>query len=124
MYKEIFSMSANTNAASPDPSQSQSRWNLEAILRDFGAAWRLFWDPKVPAVLKLLLPVAALVYWVFPIDLMPGIPLDDIAILILALRLFVQLASPNVAPATPPRPTAEDDANTIDTTWRVVKNNG
>ena len=108
-------MSAST------PKRSMANWNLQAILRDLGAAWRLFWDPKVPVALKLLLPVAALLYWVWPLDLIPGIPLDDIAILILALRLFVQMASPNPT-STPPRPTPEEDANTIDTTWRVIKN--
>ncbi|RIK33040.1 MAG: hypothetical protein DCC55_35710 [Chloroflexi bacterium] len=100
-----------------------ANWNLQAILRDLGAAWRLFWDPKVPALLKLLLPVAAVLYWVWPIDLIPGIPLDDIAILILALRLFVQVASP--ATPAPSAPSASaDDENTIDTTWRVIKDNG
>jgi uncharacterized membrane protein YkvA (DUF1232 family) len=109
---------------------SMRNWNPEAVMRDLGQAWRLFWDPKVPAALKLLLPVAALLYWVFPLDLIPGIPLDDIAILILALRLFVQMASPQPT-AQPNQPgsrqstyTAADDANTIDTTWRVVDKNG
>jgi uncharacterized membrane protein YkvA (DUF1232 family) len=105
------------------PRRSMGNWNLQAILRDLGVAWRLFWDPKVPVMLKLLLPVAAVIYWIWPIDLIPGIPLDDIAILILALRLFVQFASPDTPPppaATPPN----DDDNTIDTTWRVIKDNG
>ena len=103
------------------PKRSMANWNLQAILRDLSAAWRLFWDPKVPMVLKLLLPVAALLYWVWPLDLIPGIPIDDIAVLILALRLFVQLASPNPTNAPPPSAPPED-ANTIDTTWRVIKN--
>lgn len=100
-----------------------ANWNLQAILRDLGAAWRLFWDPKVPVLFKLLLPVAAMIYWVWPIDLIPGIPLDDIAVLILALRLFVQLASPSTPPSPAATP-ANDDDNTIDTTWRVIKDNG
>lgn len=110
--------------ASP-PSRGMSNWNLQAILRDIGAAWRLFWDPKVPTVLKLLLPVAALVYWLSPIDLLPLNPIDDIAVMILALRLFVQLVSPQDAQpntasqAHTARPA--DEENVIDTTWRVVK---
>ena len=89
-------MSASTRKS------SMSNWNFQAILQDMSRAWRLFWDPKVPVALKIVLPIAALVYWIFPIDLIPGIPLDDIAILVLALRLFVQLASPKPT-AAPPR---------------------
>jgi uncharacterized membrane protein YkvA (DUF1232 family) len=100
-----------------------SNWNFQAIQKDMAKAWRLFWDPKVPLALKIVLPIAALVYWIFPIDLIPGIPLDDIAILVLALRLFVQLASPKPA-AAPPAPTPDDDENTIETSWRVIKDNG
>ena len=62
-------------------------WNLSSIVRDVGIAWRLFWDPSVPSLLKLLLPVLALIYWISPLDLIPG-PFDDIAILLLAARLL------------------------------------
>jgi uncharacterized membrane protein YkvA (DUF1232 family) len=110
--------------SSPKTKSSMRNWNPEAVLRDLATAWRLFWDPKVPSMLKFLLPIAALVYWFFPIDLLPFNPIDDIALLILALRLFVQMASP--APATqasgPGRQSSTDDANTIDTTWRVIDN--
>ena len=104
------------------PKRSMSNWNLQAILQDLSRAWQLFWDPRVPAVLKLVLPIAALVYWIWPFDLMPGIPLDDIAVLVLALRLFVQLASPTPT-ATPPPPTPAEDEQTIETSWRVIKDN-
>lgn len=107
------------------PNRGLSNWNLQAILRDIGAAWRLLFDPKVPTMLKLLLPVAALIYWISPIDLLPLNPIDDIAVMILALRFFVQLASP---PQAQPDTTSQahstrpdDDENVIDTTWRIVK---
>jgi uncharacterized membrane protein YkvA (DUF1232 family) len=98
---------------------------MEAILRDFATAWRLFWNPRVPAALKLLLPIAALIYWLSPLDLLPGLPIDDLAVLILALRLFVQMAPEDVVQTIrggrpQPRSTPPDDENTIDTTWRVV----
>jgi uncharacterized membrane protein YkvA (DUF1232 family) len=104
-------------------------WSLTSLLRDLGAAWRLLWDPKVPGLLKLALPLFALVYWISPIDLLPGIPLDDLAVVLLAARLFVALApkeSINQAFGGRARPTGgqpphpEDDANVIDTTWRVL----
>jgi uncharacterized membrane protein YkvA (DUF1232 family) len=99
-------------------------WSLEAILRDLVMAWRLLWDPKVPTMLKVLIPVAALVYCLWPLDLLPFLPFDDIAVVILAMRLFAQMASSaagtnrdGFSQAQPPR---NDDTNTIDTTWRVV----
>jgi uncharacterized membrane protein YkvA (DUF1232 family) len=107
------------------PNRTSGNWSLEAILRDFATAWRLFWSPRVPATLKLILPIAALIYWLSPLDLLPGLPFDDVAVLILALRLFVQMAPADVAQTIrgehpQPRATPADDENTIDTTWRVV----
>ncbi len=103
-------------------------WNLTSMLRDVGAAWRLLWDPSVPGLLKLALPFLALLYWIWPLDLLPGLPFDDLAIFLLAARLFVSLASSDTvnrafggAPrANPRRPHQPDDADVIDTTWRVV----
>jgi uncharacterized membrane protein YkvA (DUF1232 family) len=99
------------------------------LIRDVGVAWRLLWDPAVPGLLKLVLPILALVYWFSPLDLMPGLPFDDIAILLLAARMLVSLAPDdsvrnayagrNASTAPPNRP-ADDDGDVIDTTWRIV----
>ncbi|MEZ4860883.1 MAG: hypothetical protein R3C14_06225 [Caldilineaceae bacterium] len=108
---------------------SPRNWSMSSIMHDMVRAWQLFWDPSVPGMLKLLLPVAAIVYWLSPIDLMPGMPFDDIAVLILALRLFAQMAD-TVAPNQGQRtqgPTSShratsgyENGQVIDTTWRVV----
>ncbi|MFH0926069.1 MAG: DUF1232 domain-containing protein [bacterium] len=56
--------------------------------------WRLFWDTQVPFYLKLML-ITAICYSISPIDFIPDflIPvigmIDDIAIIILALRYFI-----------------------------------
>lgn len=100
-------------------------WGLSSIMRDFGQAWRLVRDPQVPTVMKLLLPVAAVLYFLWPLDLMPGLPFDDIAILIVALRVFVQLTEQmqnraggtNYENQQRHNSTAEQ---TIETSWRVV----
>ena len=106
-----------------------SALSFSGILRDLSISWRLLLDPAVPGLLKLLLPVLALIYWVSPLDLIPGMPFDDIAILLLAARLFVSLAprdSVNRAyaggrqPNTPTYQPEEDDGDIIDTTWRIV----
>ena len=100
---------------------ASGNWNIGAVMRDASMAWRLFWNPQVPATLKLLLPVAALIYWVSPVDLIPGLPFDDIALLILALKLFVQLAPEAAKRSAPSQPdAAAGDADTVDTTWRVI----
>ncbi len=70
-------------------------WTFGNIVRDLSIAWRLLWDPAVPALLKFSLPVLALLYWISPLDLLPGLPFDDLAVLLLAARLFVAMAPPD-----------------------------
>jgi hypothetical protein len=79
-----------------------------AAMDQLAAAARLMLDGRVPFSLKLLLPLGAALYWFWPLDLMPGLPFDDIAILIGALMLFVKLASDAVtrAEANKPQPGA------------------
>lgn len=99
-------------------------WSLARITQDLASAWRLLWDPRVPTALKVLLPVAALVYWISPIDLLPGLPFDDIAVMILALRMFVMMAPATAkSDAAGSANHANDDSadgDVIDTTWRVI----
>lgn len=99
-------------------------WSVNGIMRDFGQAWRLIRDPQIPTAMKLLLPVAAVLYFLWPLDLMPGLPFDDIAILIIALRVFVQLTEQmqNRAGGTPNdnQQHSSTAGPTIETSWRVV----
>lgn len=89
-------------------------------------------------MLKLLLPVMAMIYWISPIDLIPLFPLDDLVIVAVALRMFVSLAQgPDAAPNTGADGKQNDGSNpsswqsngqannsveddSIMTTWRVV----
>lgn len=62
-------------------------------------AWRLLLDRRVGVAVKLV-PFLALLYLLFPLDFLPDfIPglgqLDDVAILLLGLRLFLRLAPPD-----------------------------
>lgn len=103
-------------------SKPSGGWNMTSLMNDLATAWRLVKDPRVPGILKLILPVAGLLYLISPLDLLPG-PVDDIAVLFVALRLFLQMA-PSAAVndargATGTRSSNNDD-DTIDTTWRVV----
>ena len=58
--------------------------------------WRMFRSGDVPLVLKLL-PIAAVAYIISPLDFVPdAIPalgqLDDIGILLLGLKLFIDMS--------------------------------
>ena len=60
--------------------------------------WLLLQDKRVPLLIKLL-SLAVLVYLISPIDLLPGIVLDDIAVALLALVLIIRFT---------PRPVLEE----------------
>jgi len=101
-------------------------WGPMDILLNVFRAWKLLLHPRVPANLKLFLPLLGFIYWLSPIDLLPMMPFDDIAVLMLALNLFVQQA--NSALDEEDEGVADEhyrdsvgDEDTIDTTWRVVE---
>lgn len=103
----------------------QSAVNNPGFLQQAARAIQLLFDSRVPGSLKLMLPVAALLYWLWPIDLMPGIPIDDVAVLIGAMALFARLASEAIErqqrQSQPSTSDATGDATVVDTTWKVVE---
>ncbi len=60
---------------------------------------RLIADPRVSPWAKLV-PIAGLIYWVSPLDLIFGIPgiaaVDDVAVLWFAQYIFLELCPPDV----------------------------
>lgn len=104
---------------------ARSGVNLGGLVNELVMAGRLLFDSRVPGHLKLLLPVAALLYWLWPLDLMPGLPFDDVALVALAVHFFVRFASQAVqqaAPGTGTTPRADQQEGTVvDTTWRVIE---
>ena len=102
---------------------------LTNLLNEMFAAWRLVFDGRVPMTLKLMLPIAAVAYWFWPIDLMPGLPFDDVAVLLVALHFFVKLAEEGLAksgamPADGSNSAAgsnSGDGQVVDTTWQRVE---
>jgi uncharacterized membrane protein YkvA (DUF1232 family) len=74
---------------------------FQEIWQNGQLAWRLYTDRRVSVLLKALVPVAALAYFIMPIDLLPDfIPvlgqLDEVAVVLLLVRLFISLAPPDV----------------------------
>ena len=69
----------------------------------FGELWKqvqlvykLLLDPEVPIYLKVL-PFAAIIYLLFPFDFLPDVipgigQLDDITLLVLGAKMFIELA--------------------------------
>jgi len=73
---------------------------LGDLIRQGRLAWRLFLDPRVSWLLKLI-PPAALLYLFSPIDILPDAvlglgQLDDIAIILLGIKLFIELAPSDI----------------------------
>jgi uncharacterized membrane protein YkvA (DUF1232 family) len=100
------------------------------IVQQAKLAYQLMLDPRVHPLTKLI-PVAAVAYLFFPVDVIPDFALglgqlDDIAIVMLGLRTFFELAPAEVVqehlkqlaravswqmtdePPAPPKPPAED----------------
>ena len=86
------------------PSSSELRDSagyVGGLLRQSRLAWRLFRDSRVPGWVKAI-PIGGLLYLLSPIDLIPGAILpglgqvDDLLLLLLALKTFVDLSPPAV----------------------------
>ncbi len=56
---------------------------------NFGLVKKLVLDPRVPK-LKKLVPIAAILYLLYPADLLPGLPFDDWPIVMFAFNWFVR----------------------------------
>ncbi len=59
--------------------------------------WRLFKDPRVPAWLKTLVLLIPIIYILLPIDISPDATpilgqIDDIILVLLALKAFLELS--------------------------------
>lgn len=84
--------------STPPPSKAQNTGDFaKGLIQHARLIWRLLMDSRVSSWVKLI-PVAGLVYLLSPIDLIPDLmlpglgELDDIAIVVLSLKAFVELA--------------------------------
>jgi len=92
---------------------------LAGLIKQIRLLWRLLNDPRVPAWVKTI-PLVALLYLIFPIDLIPdpalGLgQLDDLAIILLGLKLFRDFSPPAVVREH------EDEILGKTSLWQVVK---
>ena len=99
--------------------------NMNAMLNQLMSAGQLLFDRRVPMTLKLLLPVAALIYWISPVDLMPFLPFDDVAVMAAAIFFFTQFGNQAVKDYErrqgQPGQAPQSEGEVVDTTWRVIE---
>lgn len=108
---------------------------LVMVLRQGWLLLRLLLDPRVPGLVKVI-PLLSFLYLLSPVDLFPDLffglgQLDDLAVLLVGLRLFLELVPKVIlreytaqgnagagrsAPKRPP----EADSTTIEGTYRIV----
>src|SRR5512135_2539694 len=92
------------------------------LFNSFRIAWRLLWDNRVPASAKLV-PILTILYVLSPIDLIPDVfvglgQLDDLAILLLGIRLFIAVSPKDIVS----RIRAEIEGQPPDDGWTVTGN--
>ena len=95
-----MSKDRNQIQISPDTDANALLVWIRDVARQARLAWRLFWDQRVPLWTKLIPPVA-LAYILFPVDIIPDVALglgqlDDVAVLLIGVKLFIELAPPDV----------------------------
>jgi uncharacterized membrane protein YkvA (DUF1232 family) len=67
------------------------------LVRNLRLAWGLLLDARVPLLTKLIIPGLMALYILSPIDIIPDVlvglgQLDDLAVLVLAVKLFIELS--------------------------------
>ncbi len=103
---------------------------LPGILRNVGVAWRLMKMSTVSPWVRFLLPFLSLVYYFLPFDLMPGLPIDDLfLVLIVCPHLMIHFSPPEAVAAAKQGKThqaaeataPEEDNDAIEAPWQIVK---
>jgi uncharacterized membrane protein YkvA (DUF1232 family) len=92
---------------------------LAEIIKNIKLIWRLLNDGRVSPWLKMIIP-ATLVYLIFPIDVIPDFApglgqLDDVAVVLLGLKLFVEMCPKEVVRQH------LDELASVASPWRVVE---
>lgn len=92
---------------------------LAEIIKNIKLIWRLLNDSRVPSWIKMIIP-ATLLYLLFPVDIIPDLApglgqLDDIAIVLLGLKLFVEMCPEEIVRQH------LDELASVPSPWRIVE---
>jgi uncharacterized membrane protein YkvA (DUF1232 family) len=107
------------------------------LLRSLRLAWHLVRDPRVSLLAKSIIPGLVLLYMLSPVDLSPDfLPLlgqvDDLAVLLMGIRLFIALCPPEIVQEhevaldserfrAGSQESQDMDGPVVDTTYRVIE---
>ena len=85
--------------ATPDDVGALMGW-FKDFFRQFQLAWRLILDPRISLITKVI-PLLSVVYLLSPLDFIPDITLglgqlDDLAFILIGLRLFIDVCPPTI----------------------------
>jgi uncharacterized membrane protein YkvA (DUF1232 family) len=99
LVNEWFHMEAHMNKKSPQTIVPSRGGVLQEITLRTKLLFRLMADRRVNPWAKLV-PIAGLIYWISPLDLISGIPglsaVDDVAVVWFAQYMFIELCPPEV----------------------------
>jgi uncharacterized membrane protein YkvA (DUF1232 family) len=104
------------------------------LLRNLRLAWKLLLDSRVPMLTKLIVPGVMALYVLSPIDLIPDVllgfgQLDDLAVFVLSVKLFIELSPRNIVQehlmsltkgGSTPHPDAASEGEVVDGEYRVI----
>ena len=104
------------------------------LLRNLRLAWKLLLDSRVPSLTKLIIPGLMGLYILSPIDIVPDAllglgQLDDLAVFVLAVKLFIELSPRDIVEehlrsltggGSPPHPGAASEGEVVDGEYRVI----
>jgi uncharacterized membrane protein YkvA (DUF1232 family) len=92
---------------------------LAEIIKNIKLIWRLLNDGRISPWLKMIIP-ATLLYLLFPVDIVPDFApglgqLDDIAVILLGLKFFVEMCPEEIVRQH------LDELTSVVSPWRVVE---
>jgi uncharacterized membrane protein YkvA (DUF1232 family) len=104
------------------------------LLRNIRLAWNLLLDSRVPLLTKLIIPGLMGLYILSPIDIIPDAllglgQLDDLAVFVLSVKLFIELSPREIVQehlrsltggGSPPRPGSTSEDEVVDGEYRVI----
>ena len=123
-------MSSN-NASTP-----QRQTNKIDVAGHFKLVWRLLTDNRISTWLKATIPLLAIAYLLLPWDLVPDVipvlgQLDDLAVLLLGMQLFIELCPKGIVQehlqgtrTVSESEASDDEEEVIDAAYRVIDEEG
>ena len=123
-----------TTSSGETPSTDHRTGLIAYLVRNLRLAWRLLLDTRVPLLTKLISPGLMGLYILSPVDVIPDVivglgQLDDLAVLVLAVKLFIEMSPHDIVQEhlqrltggqPTPRPGAAPEGEVVDGEYRVI----